>query len=192
VQQAFVDSPADRSRERPAVALRADQDHLMSLIYQQHVPALLQFLVRLSLGNRATAEDLLQETMLRAWRNIDQLAAAPESARPWLFTVARNHAIDLIRSRQARPTELGMTDASRVAAPGDAVDQLLNSTALRHALTTLSPEHRAVIVELYFRDATLIQAAERLGIPTGTVKSRAHYALRALRGALDPIDLYSR
>ncbi|WP_432974645.1 sigma-70 family RNA polymerase sigma factor [Dactylosporangium sp. CA-233914] len=164
----------------------------MRVICQVHVPPLYRYLMRLAQGDQQVVEDLLQETLLRAWRNIDQLAAAPESARPWLFTVARNHAIDVIRSRQARPAELGMNDASRVAAPGDAFEQLLNSTALRHALNALTPEHRAVIVELYFHDATLMQAAERLGIPMGTVKSRAFYALRALRGSLDPVDLYSQ
>jgi RNA polymerase sigma-70 factor, ECF subfamily len=178
------DLSASRARRRDTEA-----DRLMRLIYQAHVPPLFRYLLRLTQGDQQVAEDLLQETLLRAWRNIDQLVAEPSSARPWLFTVARNHAIDVIRSRQARP-ELGMTDAARVPASGDAVELLLNATAVRRALKSLTPDHRAVIVELYFRDATLAQAAQRLAIPAGTVKSRAHYALRALRGAIGSIDLY--
>jgi len=160
----------------------------MHAIYRTVAEPLYRYLLRLTLGDRETAEDLLQETLLRAWRNIDRLPADLESARPWLFTVARNHAIDIARARKVRPAELSTMDVSRIAAPADAVEQLVAAETVRRALLTLSEEHRVVLVELYLREASAAEAAARIGIPEGTVKSRAHYALRFLRATLDTAE----
>ncbi len=160
----------------------------MHAIYRTVAEPLYRYLLRLTLGDRETAEDLLQETLLRAWRNIDRLPADLESARPWLFTVARNHAIDIARARKVRPVELSTMDVSRIAAPADAVEQLVAAETVRRALLTLSEEHRVVLVELYLREASAAEAAARIGIPEGTVKSRAHYALRFLRATLDTTE----
>ncbi|HYS39654.1 MAG TPA: sigma-70 family RNA polymerase sigma factor [Pseudonocardiaceae bacterium] len=160
----------------------------MHAIYRTVAEPLYRYLLRLTLGDRETAEDLLQETLLRAWRNIDRLPADLESARPWLFTVARNHAIDIARARKVRPAELSTMDVSRIAAPADAVEQLVAAETVRRALLTLSEEHRVVLVELYLREASAAEAAARIGIPEGTVKSRAHYALRFLRATLDTTE----
>ncbi|WP_432843856.1 sigma-70 family RNA polymerase sigma factor [Dactylosporangium sp. CA-092794] len=179
------------SKQAPAAGgIRADAaaDRLMREIYRVHVPALMLYLLRLNLDNESVAEDIMQETIVRAWKHMDQLLAAPQSVRPWLFTVARNKAIDLARARRARPVEPSDTDFSRVAMPGDAVDRMLTSATVRRALHSLSPEHRTVIAELYFRGSTLAEAAARIGVPTGTVKSRAHYALVALRRAIGSVD----
>lgn len=177
---------------RPAAAPRPDPEQRcspeewMQAIYRVHAQPLFKYLLRLTLGDRQAAEDLLQETLLRAWRNIDRLPPDLASVRPWLFTVARNHAIDLARARQARPAVVATEDMSREPAPGDAVERVVLAQTVHKALSKLSEDHRVVLVELYLRGASAAEAAGRIGIPEGTVKSRAHYALRALRVALGP------
>ncbi|MFI5838805.1 sigma-70 family RNA polymerase sigma factor [Catenuloplanes sp. NPDC051500] len=163
-------------------------DERMRRIHEAHAGPVLRFLMRLTLGDQDLAEDLLQETMLRAWRNLEHLP--PEIARvaPWLYTVARNVAIDAARARRARPPEVAVADITRLPQPGDAVDGLVSGHIVRQALTRLSPEHRAVLIEVYFRGSSTAEAAARLGIPEGTVKSRAYYAVRSMRAAVGSVE----
>lgn len=76
---------------------------LLRQIVEEYRKPLHRFLTRLLLGQQELAEDLVQETFLRAWRNADRLAADPSKIAPWLYTVARHVAIDAMRARQARP-----------------------------------------------------------------------------------------
>jgi RNA polymerase sigma-70 factor (ECF subfamily) len=152
--------------------------------YAAQSRALRRYLMRLTNGRRETVEDLLQETMLRAWRKRDELPAGEEPLRRWLFTVARNLTIDAARARLARPTEISDDNLVRVPAPGDVLDRVLDRRLLDQALRRLSPEHRAVLVSLYYRDASVAEAAAAIGVPEGTVRSRNFYALRAVRALL--------
>jgi RNA polymerase sigma-70 factor, ECF subfamily len=152
-------------------------------LYDAHALALLGYAVRLCDGDRARAEDLVQETLVRAWRHLDVLDPSAAPVRPWLFTVAQHLAIDAYRARRARPPEVG--EAAFATVPGlDELEGTLDRIVVVDALAALSPEHRAVIVETYYRGRTVADAARVLGIPPGTVKSRCHYALRALKLAL--------
>lgn len=107
------------------------------------------------------------------------------SVRAWLCTVARNLVIDDVRARAARPVETELSQraeqADRAAAAQDPFEDALRAWEVADALAALSPEHRAVIIEVFYRRATVDQAAQKLGIPPGTVKSRTFYGLRALR-----------
>ncbi len=139
--------------------------------------------MRLCGGDRARAEDLVQETLVRAWRHLDVLDPSAAPVRPWLFTVAQHLAIDAHRAREARPHEVG--EAALAGVSGlDELGAVLDRIVVVDALASLSPEHRAVIVETYYRGRTVAEAARVLGIPPGTVKSRCYYALRALKLAL--------
>jgi RNA polymerase sigma-70 factor, ECF subfamily len=152
-------------------------------LYDAHAPALLGYAVRLCDGDRARAEDLVQETLVRAWRHLDVLDPSAAPVRPWLFTVVQHLAVDAYRARRARPPEVG--EAAFAVVPAmDELDGALDRIVVVDALSALSPEHRAVIVETYYRGRTVAEAARVLGIPPGTVKSRCHYALRALKLAL--------
>ncbi|GAA3176574.1 sigma-70 family RNA polymerase sigma factor [Blastococcus jejuensis] len=152
-------------------------------LYDGHAPVLLAYALRLTGGDRGRAEDIVQETLLRAWRNLDRLAQDTGPVRPWLFTVAQRLAIDAHRARRARPTEVG--DAALASVPGlDELEPTLNRIVVTDALDSLSREHRAVIVETYYRGRSVAEAARVLGVPEGTVKSRCYYALRALKLAL--------
>ena len=178
----------DVSLAPPATAPPPSREHRMRELYQAHAKPLYRFLLRLTLGDREAAEDLLQETMLRAWRRLDLLPDDIQAMRPWLFTVARNVAIDGARARQARPTEVDAGDIAWISSPSDAIESMLTKQTLRQALLRLSPEHRTVLVELYHRGASVPEIAARIGVPEGTVRSRTYYALRALRSLIDAAD----
>lgn len=160
-----------------------DERDLLEL-QRSHGGALLRFLLRLTYGDRQRAEDLVQETLVRAWQHPEAFEKPYESIRPWLFTVGRRLAIDARRSRLARPAEVSERLLETTAAHGDPAERSAAALDVREAVRTLSPEHRAVLVQLYFRGLSVHEAASALGIPAGTVKSRSHYALRALGRSL--------
>jgi RNA polymerase sigma-70 factor, ECF subfamily len=164
-------------------ATRQDED-LVRALYDEHAAALFAYVVRLTSGDRHWAEDIVQEALVRAWRNAEKLEFDSGSIRPWLFTVARRLVIDGQRRRAARPQEVGPAPLDLVPA-ADEIDRSLSALAIADALNTLSPQHRAVIIEMYFHGRTVSEAAKSLDIPPGTVKSRAFYALRSLRLALE-------
>ncbi|GAA4259619.1 MAG TPA: sigma-70 family RNA polymerase sigma factor [Dactylosporangium sp.] len=169
---------------------RDPDDELLCALYREHADALLRFVSRLTAGDRQRAEDIVQETLLRAWRNADRFDHdAVGSLRPWLFTVARRIAIDEHRSASARAGETYGQDLDEVwlaeLSQSDETERVLSSLVVMDALRSLSRAHREIIVETYLRDRTVNEVAELLGLPLGTAKSRVYYALRSLRAALD-------
>ena len=108
--------------------------------------------------------------------------------RAWLFTVARNIVIDEWRTRRPQPSS-PVAEVPERGDEDDRTDRLLLSWVVADALTRLSEEHRAVLLECYYRGRPVAEAARRLGVPEGTVKSRTHYALRALRLALEEMGV---
>jgi RNA polymerase sigma-70 factor, ECF subfamily len=160
----------------------SSDEELIRALYAEHAGPLLRYAIQLMSGDRQRAEDVVQETLLRAWQHPGAVSGRP--ARPWLFAVAKNIAIDSYRARKARPQEVGETALELIQAPDEA-ERALESWAVADALTTLSHEHRHVLLETYYRGRSVAEAAVTLGIPAGTVKSRTFYALRALRLALE-------
>ena len=159
---------------------------LIHAVYQEHGRALLAYTTRLT-GDRATAEDVVQETIVRAWRHPDVLTNGKGSTRGWLLTVARNIVTDRVRARSARPQEVAESPSTPPVAR-DHADQVVASVTVLSAMDTLSDDHRGVLEEIYFRGHSLSEAATALGIPAGTVKSRSYYALRALREQLSDAE----
>jgi RNA polymerase sigma-70 factor (ECF subfamily) len=157
-------------------------------LYEDVAGPLYGYVVRLT-GDRARAEEVVQETFVRAWRRAHKLNRGPEELRGWLFTTARNLVTDLWRSDAARPTTVSDERALGAAPAADDVEQAVQRWTVADALDRLSFEHRTVLVETYYEGRSVTEAAQRLGIPPGTVKSRTYYALRALRLVLEEMGV---
>jgi RNA polymerase sigma-70 factor (ECF subfamily) len=187
-----------RLRKGPAAVIRTSlqterrplnqsgADAFLRSLYARHSSSLRGLVFRM-VGDLQHAEDVVQETMLRAWRNFDTLGADQSAIGGWLATVARNIVIDRIRAKRSRPRTV---DDETIFGElpwsiGDHSDQAVTSVLVARALASLGPAHRAVIQQVYFADRTCAEAAVVLGIPVGTVKSRLYYALRNLRAVLD-------
>jgi RNA polymerase sigma-70 factor (ECF subfamily) len=168
--------------------MSTDED-LIRTLHAEHGDALFAHAVRLCDGDRQRAEDLVQETLLRAWRHPEALDPERGSTRAWLFTTARRLAIDAWRRREARVGEV-ITDAiPEPRAELNEADRAVEAWTIAEALERLSASHREVLVECFYKGRSVAEAAAALGVPAGTVKSRTHYAVRALRLVLDEMGV---
>ena len=150
-------------------------------LVRTHGASLLSYATRLTGGDRHLAEDVVQETWLRAWRHADRLTDL-DSVLSWLRRIAHNVAVDMHRHRRARPAEVELPDFDLgTAAIPDPADEVETRIVVDDVLDHLSANHRHTLVEVYFADRTAISAASVLGVPVGTVKGRVHHALRVLR-----------
>jgi RNA polymerase sigma-70 factor (ECF subfamily) len=149
----------------------------MRALCDEHGAALCRYAVRLT-GDRARAEDVAQETLLRAWQHPEVFNDSERSVRAWLFTVARNRIIDERRSLRFRHEACELDGSGTPDHAGvDEVNAALHRLLIGDALAKLSPQHRAVIVRSYYLEWTTAQIADDRRIPEDTVKSRLHYAL---------------
>ena len=153
----------------------------MQQLHDEHAAALWGFCLRLTGHDRARAEDVVQETLLRAWRNRDVLDSPPPAVRAWLFTVARNIVIDEWRSRSARARDRRRRRPRAARDQDDHTDQLLLSWVVAEALTQLSEDHRAVLLECYYRGRPVAEAAAPARRPGG--HREVPHPLRAARAA---------
>ena len=153
----------------------------MHRLYNEHAAALRRYALRLT-GNHVYAEDVVQETLLRAWQHPEVTGDVDRPARAWLFTVARNMIIDDRRSSRFRK-EVDWMDAlgDREPAGPDEVNTTLDRLVVGDALTKLSAVHLAVVGRSYYLGWTTAHIADDLQIAEGTVKSRLHCAVRTLR-----------
>ncbi|MDI3385492.1 sigma-70 family RNA polymerase sigma factor [Streptomyces sp. B-S-A8] len=163
-------------------------EQLLRALYDEHAGVLHAFVLRY-VSDRQRAEDVVQETLLRAWRNLDAIDPQQGNPRSYLFSVARNVLTDQWRAEQRRPRLVQNDEAIQSAAAADDLERMLDGWLVTEALARLSPEHRATIVELYYGGRSIAEAAAKLGIPAGTVKSRAYYAVRSLRTVLEEMGV---
>ena len=164
---------------------RLDDDAVRAL-RAEHGVALRIVALRMCDGDVGRAEDAVQEAFIRAWQHPEVLDASRGSTRGWLLTTLRRILVDAHRARESRPTvvtDLVPDLPTRIPAVSD-VDRMLEQTVVLDALAALALPHREAIVECYYRGSTVVEAAQRLGVPPGTIQSRLFYGLRALRGAL--------
>lgn len=160
-----------------------EREQRFNEIVRTHRPGLIVFATRLVGGDIGRAEDVVQESFVRAWRQIDRLTPEYGSVSSWLRRVAYNVAMDGHRMRRVRPAEVELLhhDVPLRQDGPDGTEHVLAGMVVHDMLKSIWPEHRAVLEEVYLKDQTAAEAAEALGIPVGTVKSRMYYALRTLR-----------
>ncbi len=143
----------------------------------------LRGLARRALGSDHLAEEAVQETFVRAWRARERFDSSRGSLRTWLFSIERNLLIDMARTRARE--EITAAPRSTDGAADEDIEAALVCWQVEEAVLRLTPAHRAVIVELYFRGRTSREVASQLAIPEGTVRSRLFYALKALKVNLE-------
>ena len=141
-------------------------------------------LARRVLGSHHLAEEAVQETFERAWKARDRFDPAVGPQRAWLFSIERNLLVDMARSR-GRRERLDQRAAGRTEHVADDVERSIVTWQVEEAIRHLTPGHRAVLVETYFRGRTSKEVAGVLGIAEGTVRSRLYHALRSVRSNLE-------
>jgi RNA polymerase sigma-70 factor, ECF subfamily len=179
-----------KSRQAPSIAGREPvpisaehADIAFRRLYAEHGPALLRLATALTRGDCGRAEDLVQETMLRAWTHRNDLDIQHRSPGAWLNTIVRRLAVDAHRARRARPREVELCGDIAFAG-GRRADDGIDDVGIRGAIATLPGPQRQVLVEIYYCDRSVAETARILQIPPGTVRSRTFYGLRTLRRTL--------
>ncbi|MFX1707154.1 RNA polymerase sigma factor [Chitinophaga sp. CC14] len=135
------------------------------------------------LGDKELAKDILQETFIKIWNNMDKYDADKGSAFTWMYKIARNAALDQLKSRAYRRylTSSSLEDKHNNLIP--TFDR--EYTGIGKLTNFLKPEHRILIEMTYFRDWTQEEIARKLGLPLGTIKTRFTNARKALRDILN-------
>lgn len=168
-----------------AVALRRDREAFAEL-FSYFAPRLKAWLIK-SGATAAAAEDFAQDAMLTVWRKADLFDARKARAATWIFTIARNRRLDMLR-RDARPLpapEIDLSDAG-VQRPDDILSASQDAERVRDALSRLKPDQVEVLRLAFFMDSPHSEIARRLDLPLGTVKSRIRNAMIKLRLILEP------
>jgi RNA polymerase sigma-70 factor (ECF subfamily) len=160
-----------------------DAEALAVRLHAEHADALFTW----ALGrtpDRRDAEELVAETIVRAWKRHEQFDSDRGSERAWIFGIGRNALIDMYRSSQRR-LRLVTNEGGVESSIDDGIDAFAEVSLVRDAMAGLSEEHRTVVVEAYFEGLNTREISERYGVPPGTVKSRMYYAMRSLRASLE-------
>lgn len=156
----------------------------LEALFDEHRSVVFARTLHLTRGDAGWAEDVVQETFLRAWRRWDRMTSEHGQVRAWLMRVAHNLVMDGYRSTRMR-FEVPLDEAQDLLPLPESTDQILAACLVREALRHLPERHRRALEATYLRDQTAIQAARQLDLPVGTVKSRVFYGIRMLRSIMD-------
>jgi RNA polymerase sigma-70 factor, ECF subfamily len=183
---------ADASDDaRLLLGVRGRDERALDALYDRYSGLVYALALRM-VGDRDLAEEVLQDTFLRCWGGAERYDESRGRVAAWLMGVARNRAIDLLRSRQhqARLRErapLASPDGPGEPSQPDATELVLLRQAVGEALATLTPPQRAAIELAYYGGLSQADVARALDEPLGTIKTRMRDGLRRLRGALRPL-----
>jgi RNA polymerase sigma-70 factor (ECF subfamily) len=174
-------------RQIEAIATRRDRASFNAL-FQHFAPRVKTFMLR-SGASEAMAEEIAQETMLTVWRKADLFVSGSHGAAAWIFTIARNLRIDVVRREQrgSASDRVNDNDNTRVVelTPEAQFAAAQSEENVREAMAQLSDEQMHVIELFFFEEKTHSEIAEHLKIPLGTVKSRLRLAIARLRALLE-------
>lgn len=184
----WAGSPGVRPVGRDEALLRRvaeDDGRALGELYSRHGPALLGYLLVL-VRDRGLAEEVLQDTLLAAWKGAGSFGGR-SSVKTWLFGISRRRARDVLRKR-GLPTlgDEDLLEALPAGEPGPEEVLLADarSAELEACIGRLGAAHRETLALVFFHELSYAEAAEVLGVPVGTVKSRLSNARRALRELL--------
>lgn len=168
-----------------AVAERRDRAAFTRL-FDHFGPRITGYLLRLG-ADAALADELTQEVMVTLWRKAEQFDRSKSSVATWLYRIARNRRIDMLRRDRSEPldSEEAAQVPSEAAAADDAIDSMQREDRVRAAMETLPPEQLTLIRLAFFENLSHSDIAQKLGLPLGTVKSRIRLAFTRLRRQLE-------
>ena len=169
---------------RPGGCAGLCTDETLAAVYRAYRGPLLRQ-ARTLLGDPGLAEEVVQETFVRAWRACPSFDPDRSPMLVWLTVILRNLALDRMRARGRRPHLARSVPDEEISGRPDGVDLLLLRASLRDALAGLPDDHRTAVVETILLDRPYGDVAAELGVPVGTVRSRAYYALRRMRRMLE-------
>jgi RNA polymerase sigma-70 factor (ECF subfamily) len=190
----------DRTRDSADLELlhrmACGDERAVSQLYDAHSPRLFG-LAHAIVRERADAEEVVVDAFAKAWHDAARFDAARGSVVGWLTTIVRSRALDLVRARTRRAraheragvhaavdADLDAKGSAARSFATPAMDAEVLSTELARALRTLPDAQRQVVELAFFKGASHSRIAEQLGLPLGTVKTRARMALRTMRAAL--------
>ena len=174
--------PKTTYSEQELVALLNQQDNDAFNYLYDHYSGALFTIVNQIVPDKETASDVLQEVFVNIWKKIGSYNAAKGRLFTWMLNIARNAAIDKIRSKGYRDNQLNQPMAESESS-GIAMSRnpMVNDVGLKKVLTTLNEEYRKLIDLSYFQGFTHEEIAKMMGIPLGTVKTRIRSAISQLR-----------
>lgn len=184
----------DRSDEELIADYVAGDEEAFTQLVERHLKTVYSFVMRF-VGNGHEAEDIVQETFLKAWKSARQYKKEASKFKTWVLRIARNTAIDHLRKKKHIPFSEFENDQGQNVLAETVPDQALlqderfakiqDVEAVQRALSKLSPDAREIIVLHYTNGLTFLEIGEMLGAPHNTVKSRHHRAIMSLRKLLE-------
>jgi RNA polymerase sigma-70 factor, ECF subfamily len=169
-------STGQRLDETLIKSIAARDKFAMQVLFQRHNVRVYRFVLRLT-GNASLAEEIVSETFLNVWQHADSFEAKCQVST-WLLAIARHKAVSVLR--RCREAQLDGDMAAAIVDPSDDAETLLDredrSKIMRKCLTQLSPLHREIIDLVYYHEKSVDEAAQIIGVPRSTVKTRMFYA----------------
>lgn len=158
----------------------------LEILYDNYSAALFGVISRI-IQHEEMAEDVLQETFLKIWNNFPQYDAAKGRLFTWMVNIARNMAIDKVRSKEfsQKQKNQDISDSVSFVEFGNQATYNPETIGLKEMVRKLEPEYRQIIDLLFFGGYTQSEAAEKLNLPLGTVKTRSRAAILKLRQEFD-------
>ncbi len=173
----------------PTERARREENEWLSGIMKEHGQSLVHYFARRTGGDLDRAEGIAQQVILKAWQNKDTLNTT-ENIKPWLFTVGRHILVDEIRAVQARPPEVLSDPKYHDRESNENMPELFETDmVITDALKGISLAHREVLIAFYRDDLSHADIAKKYNISIGTVKSRIHYAVDAMKGIFAEMDI---
>jgi RNA polymerase sigma-70 factor (ECF subfamily) len=169
----------------PDTTVAVMDERTLSAVVRDFAAPLHRYVTRLAPDDQHLAEEVVQETLVRAWQRPEIVNDRHVSLRPWLFTVARNLVNDHWRARRARALPTGEGEMTGIPEQRDRIEETVQAEVVRQGMARLAPAHREALVHVYYGGRSTADTAALLGVPVGTVKSRVYYALKQLRVVLD-------
>ena len=185
----------ERTDEELVAAYLSGEEASFEELTSRHLRGVYTFVARL-VGDSAAAEDITQDTFLKAWKSLTKYDKTSSKFKTWVLRIARNTAIDYLRKKKHIPLSafendeggnvLAETVADTEELAPTMLERLDDARELHVTLEKLSPKHRELLLLYYGNDLTFEEIAKMINEPTNTVKSRHRRALAALKALIAP------